>query len=824
MKLKLLNICQPITALLLFSLCLACGGGESNKVIEIVNRAPSASFIATPNPVLVGESISFDSSNSSDPDAGNVLSFSWNFGDGNTSSEASPSHIFESAGSFDVILTVSDNLGLTSTPFQISIAVNEQTQNNAPSADFSVSANPTEVGDSVAFDSSASGDPDSGDTLSFNWDFDDGTSSQIEQPTHSYDTAGTYTVSLVVTDNHGLSSNPFSMDIVVENTNTNNPPTANFSASGNPVDAGETINFDSSGSFDPEGDSLTYAWNFGDGNASQLQQPSHSYDDSGTYDVSLVVTDTGGLSSSPFQIGITVTNNAPIASFSVTPNPVEINTTVTFNSDNSADPDVGDTLTYSWQFGDGDTSQERSPTHSYTTEGTFVAGLTVTDNHGLASAQVQVSVVVQDSGSNSAPTASFTVSPNPVEVNASASFNSDSSSDPDSGDTLTYAWLFGDGNSSAEQNPSHAYSSEGTYVAELVVTDNHGLSSEAVNVSVDVNAAGQYSGQPEPWPETRDLNIIWFGASTTTHTGSSSTPSYNIPRLVEQIYELSLPAGEVNNGEMDENTAGGTPLSTWLSNSAFNAIENGPSGGGSWDYVIATAIKSAEGTGPGPSLAQATESVYQALERVKDSTKADIFVNYPVPRLNGFYSVDIDSEGILTRYECIHTLGREAATDILNGPTGLAMDIVYQSLPNADLITRLKTYDNFPSDFPEDFDEDPNIFIYDVNPSIDPQHFAQPGSYFVANVFATYLYGINTIGQPLTSFTGLCASQPSNSLCAISDNMRLFLQAVAYDGVYRYRLGERPQRNGEPVDCDESDKINIGSESEDEYLQRVFGG
>lgn len=829
-KSKFTKSLQQIIAPLFLSVLIACGGGgESSGVTEIINRAPSAVFTANPNPALVGQTVSFDSSNSSDPDTGNTLSFSWDFGDGNTSNQQLPNHAFESAGTFDVVLTVSDNLGLASTPFQLSISVSEAEQNSAPTASFTVSSNPVEVGDTVSFDGSGSSDPDANDVISYQWDFGDGNTSQAMRPNHAFTASGTYSVSLVVTDNHSLASSPISVNVVVEDTNTNNRPTASFSVSSASVDVNEEINFDSSASFDPEGSSLTYAWSFGDGGSSQLAQPTYSYAAEGSYTASLVVSDDQGLSSDPFQISITVNdpgseNNAPTASFSVTPNPVEVNVNASFNSDDSFDPDTGDTLTYSWQFGDGNNSQEQNPTHSYTAVGTYVAVLIVTDNHGLASEQVQVSVVVQDSNANVAPTASFTVSPNPVEANATANFNSDASSDPDPGDTLTYSWQFGDGSSSVEQNPSHAYTTEGTYVAELTVTDNHGLASDPFSLSVDVTAAGQYSGQPEPWPTPRDLNIIWFGASTTSHTGSSSTPSYNIPRLVEQIYEMSLSAGEVNNGEMVENTAGGTPLSSWLASSAFNAVENGPSNGGNWDYVISTAIKSAEGTGPGPSLEQATESVYEALKRVKDSTKADIFVNYPVPRLNGFYSVDIDSEGILTRYECIHTLGRDAATDILNGPTGLAMDTVYRSLPNAELIARLKTYDNFPSNFPENFDEDPNIFIYDVNPSIDPQHYAQPGSYFVANIFATYLYGINPIGQPLTSFTGLCASQPNNSLCAISDNMRLFLQAVAYDGVYRYRLGERPQRNGEPVGCAEGDKITIDGVGEEAYLDDLFGG
>jgi len=823
MKSVKLSISNMFIVLLLMTFLAACGGGEKQKTTTQTNRAPSAQFTANPNPAQVGNTVTFNSEGSSDPDSGDTLSYSWQFGDGSSSQAQNPSHTYSSANTFSVSLIVTDDSGASSSPFTVDLSVEGQSSNNAPTASFTANPNPVAQGVAVDFNSSGSSDTDSGDILTYVWLFGDGAASSEQHPSHVYAEAGTYNASLVVTDNHGASSSAAEVSISVLSSNTNNAPTASFTVDKTSVEVSETISFDSSDSSDPDGDMITYNWQFGDGGTSSLANPTYQYSTEGSYTVSLIVTDNSGLASSAAQQVIlveTATNSAPVASFTVNKSIVDVGETINFDSSNSSDPD-GDTLTFNWQFGDGSSSIVANPTHQYATEGTYTAQLVVTDDSGLASTAAEQVIQVEIAG-NSAPSASFTATPNPATVNSAVQFDSGNSSDPE-GDSLTYSWDFGDTTSSQSANPSHAYTSIGSYQVELIVTDSNGNASQPFIMSLAVNEAGQFSGVPEPWPETKDLNLIWFGASTTAHGGSGSTPAYDIPRLVKQIYQFSLPAGETSAGVLVTHTGGGRSLASWLSDTDFNDVENGPSNGGNWDYVIATAVKSAEG-GPGPSLTEATESVYDALKRVKDSSRANVFVNHPVPRLNGFYQIDTDSEAILTRYECIHTLGRDAASDILNGPTGIAMDTVYSSLPNPELIARLKTYDNFPASFPDNFNEDPNIFIYDVNPGLDPQHYAQPGSYFVANIFATYLYGVNPIGLPLTEFTGFCSNRPSSSLCAISDNMRLFLQAVAYDGVYRYRLGERPKRNGEPVDCDVSDQININGQREDAYLNSLFGG
>jgi PKD repeat protein len=156
-------------------------------------------------------------------------------------------------------------------------------------------------------------------------------------------------------------------------------------------------------------------------------------------------------------------NAAPVADFtsSVEHNTSTAGGTVNF-TDASTDAD-GDTLTYSWEFGDNTTNTTQSPTHTYAANGTYTVNLTVSDgtDTGTKSADVIVG--------NVAPTASFTY----VATNLSVNFT-DTSTDPNTGDTLTWSWNFGDDSAlNTTQNPIYAYAAAGTYNVTLTVTDSY---------------------------------------------------------------------------------------------------------------------------------------------------------------------------------------------------------------------------------------------------------------------------------------------------------------------------------------------------------------
>ena len=141
---------------------------------------------------------------------------------------------------------------------------------------------------------SASSDPD-GSISAYSWTFGDGSTSTIQNPSHTYAAAGTYTVAFTVTDNQGATN---SVSHTVTVTSGNQPPVAGFTSSC----SGRTCNFLSTSS-DPDGSIATYSWTFGDGGTSTLQNPSHTYAVGGTtYTVTLTVTDNQGATNTVSQL------------------------------------------------------------------------------------------------------------------------------------------------------------------------------------------------------------------------------------------------------------------------------------------------------------------------------------------------------------------------------------------------------------------------------------------------------------------------------------------------------------------------------------------
>jgi PKD repeat protein len=170
----------------------------------------------------------------------------------------------------------------------------------------------------------------------------------------------------------------------------NQPPVAIASASTNNGVAPLTVTFSSSGSYDPEGVSLTYSWNFGDGTTSTTANPSHAYQAAGTYSATLTVSDgVNTTTSSAIRITVTAvgTNQPPVASASATPLSGAAPLTVAFSSTGSSDPE-GAALTYNWTFGDGSTSTAANPSHTYSVAGTYSAQLAVSDGTSTTSSSV----------------------------------------------------------------------------------------------------------------------------------------------------------------------------------------------------------------------------------------------------------------------------------------------------------------------------------------------------------------------------------------------------------------------------------------------------
>lgn len=176
-------------------------------------------------------------------------------------------------------------------------------------------------------------------------------------------------------------------------TSVNLPPNAVATADVTSGDAPLTVNFDGSGSSDPDGDAITYTWNFGDGASGSGPTAAHTYTVAGTYSATLTVTDPDGLLDIA-TVSIEVTspgNDAPVAVFTASPTSGDADLVVSVDASGSSDPD-GDVLTYSWDFGDGSTSSGVTSSHTYTSEGSYIITLTVSDGELTSTASLDIEV------------------------------------------------------------------------------------------------------------------------------------------------------------------------------------------------------------------------------------------------------------------------------------------------------------------------------------------------------------------------------------------------------------------------------------------------
>ncbi|PVX25908.1 MAG: hypothetical protein CW691_03145, partial [Candidatus Bathyarchaeum sp.] len=336
--------------------------------------------------------------------------------------------------------------------------------NDPPIANFTAES-PVYTNDVVHFDASSSYDPD-GYVASYFWTFGDGDFDYGVELTHSYADNGEYPVTLTVTDERGATSSK-TVSIVVNN----RPPVADITASKTSVDKRETVNFDATGSYDLDGTIVSYSWDLGDGTTATGITASRSYLDTGSYTVTLTVTDDDGATDTAV-VRITVRNQAPVAIFTESDDSVNVGDEISFDATDSYDPD-GRIVKYSWNFGDGTTATGSTASHAYSDNGEYTVTLTVTDDEGATDSETSVITVI-----NMEPIAAFTSTPETANANTEFTFDASDSYDVD-GTIVSYAWSFGDGATATGVTVTHAYSEVGTYTVTLTVTDDDGATATA---------------------------------------------------------------------------------------------------------------------------------------------------------------------------------------------------------------------------------------------------------------------------------------------------------------------------------------------------------
>lgn len=169
-------------------------------------------------------------------------------------------------------------------------------------------------------------------------------------------------------------------------------PVAVFTFTPNGGESPLPVQFDASASYDPDGSISSYAWDFGDGNTAIGISPIHTYTLSGNLSVRLVVTDNNGNPDTSYQtISVLPPNSPPVANFTATPDLGPAPLLVSLDASSSTD-DSGIT-SYSWDFGDGATGSGQSLTHTYTTPGTYIISLIVSDQQGLTDLKAETILV-----------------------------------------------------------------------------------------------------------------------------------------------------------------------------------------------------------------------------------------------------------------------------------------------------------------------------------------------------------------------------------------------------------------------------------------------
>ena len=227
-----------------------------------------------------------------------------------------------------------------------------------------------------------------------------------------------------------------------------------------------------------------YSWVFGDGNAGAGMTTTHLYRTPGTVVVTLTVTDSRGAQATSTR-SITVTpSTPPTATFTVSPSNPGTNQAIFFNASGSR-PAAGRTIvSYDWDFGKGTTGSGVTVTKSYETPGTYTVTLRVTDD-AQAIATATQTLVVGSPSSN--PTASLTSSPT-APTTATTVFFDASGSRPASSPIVEYRFVWGDNSPDTvgtSTNASHQFTTPGTYVVRLIVTDSEGRTGTiTVNVTV----------------------------------------------------------------------------------------------------------------------------------------------------------------------------------------------------------------------------------------------------------------------------------------------------------------------------------------------------
>ncbi len=496
-----------------------CNDGYTNTILIQVSPPPNVSITADETITCIDTDVNLFGNSTSD-----IIQWEWDFDDGTGYvGQNPPPHSYGVFGFYHVVLMVTDTGGcLNSDTLTIEVV-------ESPQADF------TYVVDSchtIHFED-ASTAPSGYFLVAYDWDLGDGTTQDDPIFNHAYADGGIYNVTLTVTaDSSGYTcSNTVTMPVIVPNT-----PTIYYTWDPEPTCLMDTTFF-----YGASGTPITdWYWNFDDGHDTTGQYAGHVFDNPGTYDVILYITDTNLCQNSLSQ-QVTI-NPIPQVSMQIFDSPTCAQSMTTFQGT----ADTGIEFWY-WDFGDGGISEDQNPVHSYTNGGTYTVTLTATDSAGCSATATGEIIVVPT------PTADFSYSMSGCNLFAFT----DNSTTPAGYQEYSWHWDFGDGFTSDVPDPVHTYATGGFFDVKLVFTsDSLGYQcSDSITKTVQApNTPGAtFTWAPNPAQAGDNIgffatsgstitNWAWDFADGGTATGQNATHTYTNPG----DYDVSLTVTDVS--------------------------------------------------------------------------------------------------------------------------------------------------------------------------------------------------------------------------------------------------------------------------------------
>ena len=413
------------------------GCGTTTNMVQIWVQDASATCIAKFDFTVSGDTTIFNALSWGEP-----TSWFWDFGDGTTSNLPNPKHVYSRDGIYFVCLSIFDE----NTDCASQICREVPVGSVGCRADFRFTVN--EALKSVRFTDAST------NAQEWFWDFGDGTYSSLQNPVKIYKEPGVYVVYLATYNNLTGCFAETVKEIQVGADQTD-ICIADFSFFVDETNK-KVVFTDKSSS---NGSISSWYWTFGDGTYKSERHPEHIYPRNGIYEVCLIVFDKiTGLSAEickKIPVGVSLCNiNANFSHF------IDIsNNTVTFNNKST-----GNITKWFWNFGDGTTSSQKNPKHTYKNPGFYLVTLSVFDASNDCADHTAEFIQVGQPDCRAY-----------FEYSIDATSNKVSFVNKSKGNLSEYFWFFGDGSYSVDPNPVHQFEHPGLYFVELTVVDASGI-------------------------------------------------------------------------------------------------------------------------------------------------------------------------------------------------------------------------------------------------------------------------------------------------------------------------------------------------------------